>query len=123
MKKLLWGVLAVALVCVAVICFRQYQERHEFTSNVDLMVEAYQSAVRTKDPADERRHLGMVIACLSRISEAYQETERNQWMTDYLTKHVPKTMFEEIYLALLQYNQDNPDDPIQIDTDILTIFS
>lgn len=39
MKKLLWGLLVIVLICVAAVCFRQSQQHNEFTSDIDLLIE------------------------------------------------------------------------------------
>lgn len=122
MKKLLWGLLVIVLICVAAVCFRQSQQHNEFTSDIDLLIEAYKSAKSTTDPDTKRRSVNMISGCLMNISEAYQESNKREQLSDYLTGNIPRKIIEDIYSFLLQYNEENPGHSVQIPDDVLEFY-
>lgn len=122
MKKLLWGLLVIVLICVTALCFRQSQKRNEFTSDIDLLVEAYKSAKSTTDLDTKRRSVNMISGCLMNISEAYQESDKREQLSDYLTDNIPRRIIEDIYSFLLQYNEENPDHSVQIPDDVIEFY-
>jgi len=122
MKKLLWGLLVIVLICVTALCFRQSQKRNESTSDIDLLVEAYKSAKSTTDPDTKRRSINMISGCLMNISEAYQESDKREQLSDYLTNNIPRRIIEDIYSFLLQYNEENPDHSVQIPDDVIEFY-
>lgn len=127
MKKRLWFFLAVAivLVCISIVsimCFEKSQQYKEFTSHVDLLIEAYKSAKSTTDPDTKRRSVNMVSGCLMMISEAYQESDEQEKLSGYITENIPRRVIEDIYSFLQQYNEEYPDHSVQIPDDVLRFY-
>lgn len=122
MKKLLWGLLIIVLICVAAVCLKQSQQPNELTADIDLLMEAYKSAKSTTEPDAKRRSVNMVSGCLMMISETYQESDEQEKLSGYITENIPKRVIEDIYSFLQQYNEEHPDYSVQIPDDVLRFY-
>lgn len=127
MKKHIWVGLAavIVLICVSIASKAFYdksQQYKDFTSHIDLLMEAYRSAKSATDPDDKRRSVNMVSGCLMQISEAYQDSDNPERLSSYLTENTPRRIIEDIYSFLQEYNEEHPDHPVQVPDDALRFY-